>query len=215
MSVKPAIRAMLMQRAGRNEPSEYAADDGRRMIGYERDPRRERMRADSTERSYPRNDYAGHMPPANGYGYPPEMRTPVYPLSPDMRAGNAYGDIYAHGSIYAPGAMNKPAEYRSYDRDTHEPITEHKARKWVEHMTTGEHYKPEVTEQHRAALCPDCEKWEYFVAMNAMYADFSKTAKEMGIDKPEYYARLARDFIHDDDAGPGKVAKYMEIIPKK
>lgn len=178
---------MMLLGGNKRTPSEYS-DNGRRMIGFDR----------------------GYEPMDNRY-YPRPERMEYG----GGKEGNTYGDIYAHGSIYAPGAMNKPAEYRLSDRDTHEPITEHKARKWVDHMTTGEHYKPEATEQHRAVLCPDCEKWEYFVAMNAMYADFNKTAKEMGIDKPEYYARLARDFIHDDDAGPGKVAKYMEMIPKK
>ena len=47
-----------------------------------------------------------------------------------------------------------------------------------------------------------------------MYSDYHKTAREMGVDKPEYYAMLARDFLCDKDAGPHKLRKYMETIPK-
>ncbi len=172
---------------------------------------------------YPRGEYNAN--PSNEYAYAPGMQMqsraampimpPMPPIYPNMRAGNDYGDIYAHGHIYAPGAMNKPMESRTYDQGMNEPVTEHKARKWVEKMSSGEHFKPEIAEQHRVAFCPNCDKWEFYVAMNAMYADYKKTGQEMGVDKPDYYARLARDFIKDEDAAPGKVARYMETIPKK
>lgn len=211
MAISPGMRMiMLASEKDRNPRSDYSDNGDRRMIGFDRYPD---TRTDPNMRYTGRQDqmYAGtpHMPP-------------IYPMT--ARDGNSYGDIYAHGSIYAPGAMNKPerdmhSRDRDYDHDAsdhmHEPITEHKARKWVEKMTTGEKYKPEITEQMRASFCPDCDKWEFYVAMNAMYADYRKTAQEMGMDKADFYARHARDFIQDDDAAPGKVARYMETIPKK
>ena len=211
MAISPGMRMLMLAREKDRYPrSDYSDNGDRRMIGFDRYPD---TRTDHNMRYTDRPDqmYAGmpHMPP-------------IYPMT--ARDGNSYGDIYAHGSIYAPGAMNKPerdthSRDRDYDHDAsdhmHEPITEHKARKWVEKMTTGEKYKPEITEQMRASFCPDCDKWEFYVAMNAMYADFRKTAQEMGMDKADFYARHARDFIQDDDAAPGKVARYMETIQKK
>ena len=222
MAMSPGMRMLMLTREKDRYPrSDYSDNGDRRMIGFDRYPdartdpnmRYPYTRTDPNMRYTDRPDqmYAGmpHMPP-------------IYPMT--AREGNTYGDIYAHGSIYAPGAMNKPerdthSRDRDYDHDAsdhmHEPITEHKARKWVEKMTTGEKYKPEITEQMRASFCPDCDKWEFYVAMNAMYADYRKTAQEMGMDKADFYARHARDFIKDDDAAPGKVARYMETIPKK
>lgn len=132
--------------------------------------------------------------------------------------GNSYGDIYAEGTIYAPGAMNRPMSGMmagTMSGDMTAPVDEHTARMWVGKMDGGEHYRIDQSEQLRNAICPDCEKWEFFVAMNAMYSDHCETAKKFGTDKPEYYAHLARDFLKDKDAGPHKLRKYMEMIPKK
>lgn len=234
MPMSPGMKMMLVEKAARREKSEYAANDGRRMIGFARDENRNRPSGNYPRSEY--NEYAeqrGEYDRRNGGDYDrrntypnnaemrmpsnqaqPDMRFPMHPIQPDMRGGNTYGDIYAHGTLYAPGAMNKPTESRAYDQGMNEPVTEHKARKWVEKMSTGEHFKPEIAEQHRVAFCPNCDKWEFYVALNAMYADYKKTAQEIGMDKPDYYARLARDFIKDEDAAPGKVARYMETIPK-
>ena len=133
---------------------------------------------------------------------------------PKSMHGNSYGDIYAEGTIYAPGAMNKPMGRGGMHED-YPPVTEENARKWVRKMSNGEKYPVENTEQMRNAHCPDCTKWEYYVAINAMYSDHCDTAKKIGQDKPEFYAMLARDFLMDADAGPHKLAKYMEMIPKK
>lgn len=141
----------------------------------------------------------GNMPPANMY--PMNMHHP----------GNSYGDIYAEGTIYTPGAMNKPMGMHG---DMSAPVDEHTARMWVQKMDGGEKFKPEQTEQFRMSHCPDCTKWEYYVAVNAMYSDYCETAKKMGMDKPEFYAMLAKDFLKDKDAKPHKLRNYMENVPK-
>ena len=129
---------------------------------------------------------------------------------PHMMYGSAYGDIYAKGTIYAPAAMNRRGGSEDYGE-----IDEHKARKWVEKMSEGEKFKMELSEQQRQAICPDCDKFEFYVAMNAMYSDYCKTAKKFNLDRPEFYGMLARDFLMDEDAAPHKLEKYMEHIPKK
>ena len=138
--------------------------------------------------------------------YPPYLP----PMS--MYPGNSYGDVYAHGSIYAPGAMNKPMGGAMMEHDMSAPVDEHTAKKWVQKMDGGEKFKIEQTEQQRMAICPECERWEFYVAMNAMYSDYCETAKKMNIDRPDYYAHMAKDFLKDKDAKPHKLRRYMMHI---
>ena len=55
---------------------------------------------------------------------------------------------------------------------------------------------------------------EFYWAMNAMYADYHKVAKKFGVDKPDFYACLAKAFIEDPDAVEDKVEKYVMHIAK-
>ena len=50
--------------------------------------------------------------------------------------------------------------------------------------------------------------------MNMMYSDYFPTAARFGIDKPEFYAELARDFLLDPDGGGGlkKLTEYYRGI---
>ena len=130
-----------------------------------------------------------------------------------MYPGNGYGDIYARGAIYAPGAVNK-SMHGGMEEEMMQPIDEHTARKWVKRMDGGERYKPEQLEQLRNSLCPDCDVWEFYVTINAMYSDYCETARKMGVDKPEFYGGLAKDFLKDKDAKPHKLRRYMEYIAK-
>lgn len=55
---------------------------------------------------------------------------------------------------------------------------------------------------------------EFYAVMNALYTDYCKVAKKYGVDKVDFWADLAKAFIHDKDAGEGKVKKYYECIAK-
>lgn len=55
---------------------------------------------------------------------------------------------------------------------------------------------------------------EFYWAMNAMYADFHKVGKKFGVDKPEFYAHLAKCFIEDPDAKDNKVEEYIKHVVK-
>ena len=136
---------------------------------------------------------------------------------PAMHGGSRYGfgDVYAE--IHAPGAMNRPMSGMHggmMGGDMSEPVDEQTARKWVMKMDGGEHFKIEQTDQMRASMCPDCDRYEFYVAMNAMYSDHCESAKKRGLDKPDYYADLAKDFLKDSDAKPHKLRRYMEHIAK-
>lgn len=142
----------------------------------------------------------------------PEMRSQTW-YPPNMHGGSGYsfGDVYA--DIHAPNAMNRPM-HGGMEHEWAKPVDEHTARMWVSEMDGGEKWKPEQIEQLRQTMCPECAKWEFYVAINAMYSDYCETAKKMGIDKPEFYAYLAKDFLKDKDAKPHKLRRYMETIAK-
>lgn len=124
------------------------------------------------------------------------------------------GDIYAKGSIVMSpnrmknGMMNDGG-YQEMDEMT--------AMKMVKKMqnedgTRGGHFKYDQTEEMRKQLCPDCDQNEFFLAMNMMYSDYCNVAKQMGIDKPEYYAHMAKAFICDKDAKDHKLQRYFDEI---
>lgn len=228
--MKPGMRMLAMQQMRGGEPrgkSEYAGDNTRRMIGYNRDYERERTPSAhvmSERRIWPRG---GYDEPYSGYE-PPEMRRQRdsrgrYAMMDDdedypRMMGNSYGDIYAKGEIYAPGAMNRPG---GMQHQRYEPVDEQQAMHWVRKMKQPEGgrgmpaFKMEEAEALRKAHCPDCEPMEFFVALNMKYSDDYATAKKFGIDRPEFYAWLAKDFLMDEDAGPHKLQKYMQTIPEK
>jgi len=49
----------------------------------------------------------------------------------------------------------------------------------------------------------------YYLCMNMAYNDFSRTARQYGLDVPEFYFDIACDFINDTDAKKHKVQKYF------
>lgn len=50
---------------------------------------------------------------------------------------------------------------------------------------------------------------DYYLVMNMMINDYSRTARMYGQDNADFYFNLAYDFINDEDAPPGKVARYF------
>lgn len=57
---------------------------------------------------------------------------------------------------------------------------------------------------------------EFYAAMNAMYSGYAEVAKRYGLaDKPDYFADLAKAFVFDKNAMPGKMAEYYRHIVKK
>lgn len=212
MAMSPGMKMLftdrMRQRPESNYRSEYGGDSERRMIGYDRNYQTEnRRRRDSRGRYM----MGGEPHMMDDYDEDESRSQTWYP--PHMMGGSGsrygFGDVYAH--INAPGSMNRP-EYGGMESNMTAPVDEHTARKWVQKMDGGEHFKVEQTEQQRMAICPDCDKFSFYTAMNAMYSDYCETAKKMNIDRPDYYAHLAKDFLKDKDAKPGKLRRYMEHI---
>ena len=240
MAMNPGVKMLMMDKVRKGEQyprSEYGGDADRRMIGYDRNYETEnRRRRDSRGRymeggggsynryepeSRQRRDSRGRYmmggdPHMMDDDYDEEdMRSQTW-YPPHMMGGSGsrygFGDVYAH--ISAPGAMNRPmgGGMMGMQDDMSQPVDEHTARMWVQKMDGGEHFKLEQTEQQRIAICPECERYEFYVAMNAMWNDYCETAKKMNIDRPDYYAHLAKDFLKDKDAKPHKLRRYMMHI---
>jgi len=233
MAMNPGMKMLMMDRMRQpeNNRSEYGGGN-RRMIGYDRD-----MNGQATTSNYDSTPHMGGyehgMPHMGGYGMWPESRRrrdsrgrymtggmdydddESQSYSPQMRGGGSkygFGDVYA--SIQAPGAMNRPGMIGGMENDMSASVDEHTAKKWVRKMDGGEHFQPEQIEPLRQTMCPDCSKWEWYTAMNAMYSDHCETAKKLGMDKPDFYVHLAKDFLMDSDAKPHKLRRYMEHIAK-
>lgn len=230
--MKPGMRMLMLDKIRQPEPrphSEYAGDPKRRMIGYDRDdPGRERH-IPPMGGPMPGRMPGWERPPMGAYGYGGEVSFEGYGVPESRRRRDRKGR-------YMMGGMDDDDDDEKYHRKDGKMIAgavwteggkhhgdwkvdEHKAMEWIGKMenpdgSTGPHFPPPVAEQLRAAHAPKCDKWEFMVALNMMYADYSEVAKKFSADKPEFYVCMAKAFLEDPDAGEGKLAKYMEVIPE-
>ena len=95
-----------------------------------------------------------------------------------------------------------------FDRET--------AMQWAERMqnadgSTGPHWTMEQTTAVAESMgiqAPVVPRWAWGVTMNMMYSDYYPVAVEFGLNRPEFYAALAKAFLLDKD-GPGPEQKLM------
>ena len=100
-------------------------------------------------------------------------------------------------------------EAAEFDRET--------AMQWAERMqnadgSTGPHWTMEQTTAVAESMgiqAPVVPRWAWGVTMNMMYSDYYPVAVEFGLNRPEFYAALAKAFLIDKD-GPGPERKLME-----
>lgn len=101
-------------------------------------------------------------------------------------------------------------------------FTSEDAMHWEEHMknadgTVGPHWTMEQTTAVAESMgIPEHEipRWAWGVAMNMMYSDYYDAAMEFGVNRPEFYAALAKAFLMDKD-GPEpeeKLCAYYKYI---
>lgn len=164
-----------------------------------------RYRRYQNGRFAPRNEYDADM---RGERWP-EMRYDggsrnEYRERPQMHYGRAHEEGRMNRVGFAMGS-----EDEELDRET--------AEHWTRQMknedgTTGPHWNLEQTkkvmEQHKI----DCDPYEFYAAINMMYSDYCKVAKEFNVDSAAYYAKLAKAFLEDKDAGKGKLKRYYECV---
>lgn len=96
-------------------------------------------------------------------------------------------------------------------------FTEGDAKEWTANMqnadgTTGPHWSMDQTSAIADGMGvqeTDIPRWAWGVTMNMMYSDYYPVAVEFGLNRPEFYAALAKAFLLDKD-GPGPERKLME-----
>ena len=104
-------------------------------------------------------------------------------------------------------------EAAEFDRET--------AMQWAERMqnadgSTGPHWTMEQTSAvaDASGAGHGIPQWVFGVTMNMMYSDYYPVAVEFGLNRPEFYAALAKAFLLDKD-GPGpeeKLCAYYRCI---
>ena len=98
-------------------------------------------------------------------------------------------------------------------------FTEDDARRWTEHMenddgSMGAHWTLEQTTAVANSIGVHVDPWVWFAALNMEYSDNFEVAQKYGLDRPEYYADLAKAFLFDKDGGgpEPKIAGYYHGI---
>lgn len=94
------------------------------------------------------------------------------------------------------------------------------AMEWLEKMqnadgSRGTKWQYERAEQLMKQVGFQGDPMEFFVILNAMYSDYCKAAKKFGVDRPDFYAELAKAWLDDPDAEDDKAMLYYEYIVKK
>lgn len=111
------------------------------------------------------------------------------------------------------------ASYNDYGKPemfSHKDMKNWKSMMRNEDGTRGEHFRPEQVKHACQSAGIDCEEFGediFCLAMNMMYSDYCKVAKKYGVDRPEYYADLAKAFLRDKDFD-GKPEEKLYIYYK-
>lgn len=182
-----------------------------------------------TSRS-PRRDRGQGMP---YNGYPPhDMRNmPPYPMQNDMR--NMPPMSYDMNGVPYDGNMgygydgNYDMRGRDYGEQQYGKLSREDLEEWKRNLKNkdgshGEHFSKEQVEQIARQMGIDVNRYgglEVFaMAMNMKYSDDCRRAKKYGVDRPEYYADGAIDFLTDDDAnsqGEERLWLYYKCMVEK
>lgn len=136
-----------------------------------------------------------------------------------------YGDSKGGGDIVWLDDEKRRRHGRYEDDGGDDEITKEKAEMWVSNMMGSDPAHPKGGKWSMEAVKPFAQKYgfptsgrefyEFYVVMNAMYSDYYDVAKKFGVANPDFFAELAKCFIKDKDANPGKVEMYFKHIAKK
>lgn len=124
-------------------------------------------------------------------------------------------------------------DMRGYDRDMRDyadmdmgRFTEREMEMWKREMknadgSMGEHFSKEQVEQtaQKIGVNPaEFGKGVFCMAMNMMFSDYVGVARRHGVDKPEFYADMAKAFLDDKDyrgMPEEKLYTYYKCIAEK
>lgn len=115
---------------------------------------------------------------------------------------------------YMENTSHDPASDCSGDSRS---MTSQEAESWVGRMqnadgSVGAHWTPDQTEMARKQRGIDCDPHKFWVAMNMMYSDYCKVAKQHNVCTAEFFSDMAKAFLSDADAMPDKLALYYRHV---
>ena len=101
--------------------------------------------------------------------------------------------------------------------ERHDKLDDQTAREWMENLqnedgSKGPHWTIDQTTQVMKKKGISCDPLEFWVAMNAMYSDYSKVAQKYNVNNVDYYADLAKAWLYDSDAVKNKAAAYYHYV---
>lgn len=200
----------------------------------------DRMNSDRRGRDYGR-DYNDRDMSSYDRGYQDGRSYTDNAYQRGYRTGRDYGEDYAHDYGYEytvhggdsrrdygdrPQVENFRRVYGEGNDYGKMKITRHDMED-IERMTKnadgsmGFHFDENKVRTTAERIGTDVNKYSvetFSVAMNMMYADYCNVAKKMGVDRPEFYAEMAKAFLDDKDydGEPGeKMYTYYMCIMKK
>lgn len=94
------------------------------------------------------------------------------------------------------------------------------AKQWASKLqnedgSKGPHWTVEQTKQIMAQRNLSLNPTEFWMALNLIYSDFSPVAKKHGVGGSlDFYVDMAKSFLNDKDAAPGKLSNYYNSIVK-
>ena len=98
-------------------------------------------------------------------------------------------------------------------------FTERDAKAWTDRMentddTTGQHWPMEQTTAVMRSRGLHYDPAVWYAAMNMIYSDYFKTAKQHGVNTVEFFADMTDAFLDDKDAGTPeeKISAYYHCI---
>lgn len=99
------------------------------------------------------------------------------------------------------------------------PFDRQMAMEWTAGMvnadgTKGPHWTTEETDALLKQYGLKCDSIEFWAVMNSLYSDYCEALRLSSASTPEVYVRLAKAWIHDQDAVPNKAAAYFAHIVK-
>ena len=211
--VKDMLMAQSRRSGGRDERNPYGSRGG---YVESRRPRRDR---DMDDYGMPKGDYRrGGIHPMRDYD--------DYDMRGDMR-GREYAD-YEMQDMRCRDYADYGMDYgmRDYGEMEYGKMSNKDIEKWNKHMknqdgTMGEHFKKEQVMQAARQIGVNPEEYGEHIfplVMNMMYSDYCAVAKKFGLDRPDFYAELAKAFLNDKDfegEPEEKVWLYYKCISEK
>lgn len=135
-------------------------------------------------------------------------------------------DEYGDGAYILRQQDGKPVKtkmYAKYDPHTMGKMTDEMYEKWMHELENADGSeapkwnKQETTTEGRK-IGIDFKKFsemDFCMAMNMMYSDYCTVATKFSVDKPSFYACMAKAFLDDADAaedGGAKLAAYYHAV---